>query len=458
MAMIPAQKFSSDKFLSLSEASEMLQVSVETLLEWNDSNILKPTITQDGKVGYRQGQIDKFLSIQQLSLTTITNSQSAQANIFATHPNTVFTENITVNTNIPHDSSPVDSNTLPRNNSQKNKSTSFALTWSSIVLSISLLVIMFTQQISPSFISDDTLLTNTDVLSNPSNIDLTNSNDPSILSSAHTVYNDTQSSSKEIASEDRSSAIRFLGLNPKIASLLDKVETNGTKYSLPANFTSRPNTTAFLEQNTSDSSENKGNNKGEIAANDLFTSAFGSPDISQNKGLAKQVINPSILLAFLTLGFLSLVLVLKIQPAYTQSKPNISTNNETDITKNINGQKIIEIDQKTDGTIVLYFQNDEYKVSKPELSSESDQFIERLLSFANRDVKEINYDISKDASLSLNAPLSKLVTRLGFVGLKRELFFPRTSKNSVLFRRYITSNDLQAMGVNANKITEELTN
>ena len=102
--------------------------------------------------------------------------------------------------------------------------------------------------------------------------------------------------------------------------------------------------------------------------------------------------------------------------------------------------------------------DEEYKVSKPELNSESDQFIERLLGFATEDVKEINYDILKDKKIRVNAPLSKLVTRLGFVGLKRDLFFPRTSKNRVLFRRYITREDLDSMGLTTDKISNQLIN
>jgi hypothetical protein len=71
------------------------------------------------------------------------------------------------------------------------------------------------------------------------------------------------------------------------------------------------------------------------------------------------------------------------------------------------------------------------------------------------DVKEIDYDAIKDREIRLSAPLSKLVTRLGFVGIKRDLFFPRTSKNRVLFRRYLTQKDLTSMNLSIGQISGE---
>jgi hypothetical protein len=70
-------------------------------------------------------------------------------------------------------------------------------------------------------------------------------------------------------------------------------------------------------------------------------------------------------------------------------------------------------------------------------------------------VKEIDYDTLGDEEVRFNASLSKLVTRLGFVGIKRDLFFPRTSKNRVLFRRYITQEDLTSMNLTADQILNE---
>ena len=97
------------------------------------------------------------------------------------------------------------------------------------------------------------------------------------------------------------------------------------------------------------------------------------------------------------------------------------------------------------------------KVSKPELNSETDQFIQRLLSFAKDGAKETKYDIIKDERLNLKTPLSKVVTRLGFIGLKRDLFFPRTSKNKVIFRKYVTRNDLALMNLRQEEVLTKIT-
>ena len=120
-------------------------------------------------------------------------------------------------------------------------------------------------------------------------------------------------------------------------------------------------------------------------------------------------------------------------------------------------QKVLEVDQKTDGTVVLLFQEKEYKISKPEMNSESDQFIETLMSLATPTIKEIEYDMATAGNRNITTPLSRLVTRLGFVGMKRDLFFPRTSKNSVIFRRFLTEKDLADMNITTKQLLSELT-
>src|SRR6266550_8107058 len=52
------------KFLSLKEAAQKLAVSVDVLLNWNEQNILKPTITPEGEVGYTEDQINHFIEIR----------------------------------------------------------------------------------------------------------------------------------------------------------------------------------------------------------------------------------------------------------------------------------------------------------------------------------------------------------------------------------------------------------
>src|SRR5260221_13316303 len=53
------------KLLTLQEAANVLAVSIDVLLRWNEHQILKPTITQAGQIGYTQAQIDQFMRIQQ---------------------------------------------------------------------------------------------------------------------------------------------------------------------------------------------------------------------------------------------------------------------------------------------------------------------------------------------------------------------------------------------------------
>jgi predicted site-specific integrase-resolvase len=65
--MDPAQPNKPIKFLSLKEAAKLLEVDVETLLKWNESNILKANITPEGEIGYTQDQLEQFLLIKNQS-------------------------------------------------------------------------------------------------------------------------------------------------------------------------------------------------------------------------------------------------------------------------------------------------------------------------------------------------------------------------------------------------------
>src|SRR5581483_3160648 len=62
----------SQKLLSLKQAAKKLGVSVEILIDWNKHDILKPSITPDGEIGYTENQIDQFLLIQQKNLASET--------------------------------------------------------------------------------------------------------------------------------------------------------------------------------------------------------------------------------------------------------------------------------------------------------------------------------------------------------------------------------------------------
>ena len=163
----------------------------------------------------------------------------------------------------------------------------------------------------------------------------------------------------------------------------------------------------------------------------------------------------NIILTVLSVGLFSALFVFRKNHAFVTKKPVAADFEPNLLIKNTDDRKVIEIDQKTDGAVTMYFQGKEFKISKPELDSESDQFISRLMELVLPGVKEIDYDIQSDEKMKVSAPLSKLVTRLGFVGIKRDLFFPRTSKTKVLFRKYITEQDLVSMKLSENQILNE---
>lgn len=198
-----------------------------------------------------------------------------------------------------------------------------------------------------------------------------------------------------------------------------------------------------------------GNLKGETSDKSLFATSLGAGDFVQNGGTSKQISDSNSLLIFVTISLFSAIFIFKKQLAYSIKKPYAVGTTSPNYLADAQKQIIFAVDQKTDGTVVLYFQGKEHKVSKPELDSESDQFIDRLMELVRPDIKEIDYDNLRDEKIRFSAPLSKLVTRLGFVGVKRDLFFPRTSKNRVLFRRYVTQQDLASMGLTTNQILNE---
>ena len=72
------------KFLTLEEASKRLGFTVETLLEWNKLNILTPTISEEGFVGYEESQLEQFSKIRG-SLTPDTAGNEADSDTFETN-------------------------------------------------------------------------------------------------------------------------------------------------------------------------------------------------------------------------------------------------------------------------------------------------------------------------------------------------------------------------------------
>ena len=318
------------KLLNIQQVAVMLSVPVETLLLWNDHNILKPTITLSGEVGYGEEQINQFLAIQKrFSASEVPVATSVIRRPFSVVP----------------------------------------------------------------FLSVSTLVTTLTVLVLTQSVRLLPGKSTSSLAEATTLA--------------------------------------------PI----RPETTVAQT----------GNNLG---AGNVFgyaqTTNF-APEVAvlaADSMRVVQTVDPKILFALVPLGLLPLAFVIK-----KPSKKMLS-----DAPTSYQEQKVFEVNQKADGAVVLSFQGQEYKVSKPELDSESDQLIERLMELATPDVKEIDYATFEDGKISLSTPLSRLVTRLGFVGIKRDLFFPRTSKNRVLFRRYLTQTDLTAMNLTPSQISSDLFN
>jgi hypothetical protein len=460
-------------FLSLKQAAETLAVSVDTLLEWNNNNILKPTITQSGDVGYRKEQIDKFMEIQKLIRNP--NTGVGQSPAFLPQNTSGFQKSSPTNNDPAQTGHYKNSNETKTPNSYGKKGGKFQpIVYISSFSAIAILitVVLFTQQGKTNPFTDQHLTTSqkesvisekisvpqinqvnlsgtlqTNIHQPTGNIkisqDLSNNeiNDPEDNLTALYAINNKEINKNATNNNDKISIVP----QPKMADgtkvMANSLEISGTNNNLEI-LTSRPN---LIHTNTSTPS-------------DLLAIDLGVADTVQNNPSSKQKTLPVILISFTTFALLSLFLTLKKDPAYSFVKTDTKSSLAAADNNAVRSQKILEIDQKADGTVVIYFQGREHKISKPELNSESDQFIERLLGSAPENAKEISYDILDDEKLSLNAPLSKLVTRLGFVGLKRELFFPRTSKNSVFFRKYLTQEDLTSMSLTENQITNELRN
>lgn len=320
----------SEKIITLANAAKALGVQVETLLKWNELNILKPTITQSGEIAYKQDQIEQFLALRQ----------------------------------------PVVPSRI-----KKTKNTSFPLLpFLSITPAVAILTVVL---LSPwSAVKP--------------------------LSGASENYTPVVSSS----------------LPPENGFVLAATGSGMISYA----------------QTVSEPVFDADGNLAALPVNHGFV---------PQGDMVKQGVDLNLLLVIGALGLLISPLFLRKQASYTAEDPKDGLSGE---------QKIIEISQKTDGTIVLCYHDQEFKVSKPELDSESDQLIDRLMTLTGPEGKVIDYEAVGDSEVRLTAPLSQLVTRLGFVGIKRDLFFPRTSKNRVLFRRFVTRKDLDSMNLNADKL------
>jgi hypothetical protein len=424
------------KLSTLQQAAQKLSVSVDALLEWNNFNILKPAITEGGEIGYSQEQIDKFLAIQQL-LQSNKIDHKRQETAQQTSSNKLFPVVLT-------------------------------LSFSAIIIAI-----IFATFIRPGKFK---LLPELDRLISQKETGDTGE----ILASQINKPNLSESTPLSIQTEDKISSgnnhknADYTSLKGKFegidfaSSRLNQAQVLGSKFDKNSETNIQNDINFWLDNigysEIANSSENvdethnlfddSGNIKGKTKGTDILGMALGITRMIQDDNPLKPTANSYVMLTFTVLGSISIFFVLKKQFAFSTTADALAVS--TNFSGNTGKQRILEVDQKMDGTVVLYFQGKEYKLSKPELDSESDQFIERLMELSHPDLKEINYDSLHDENLKLSAPLSKLVTRLGFVGIKRDLFFPRTSKNRVLFRRYITEQDLISMNLNTSQISNEL--
>ena len=376
------------EFFTLKQAAEMLAVSVDTLLEWNDNNILKPTITQNGEIGYRKEQIDKFLTIQKFIQNPI--QSSGQLLEFHTYNKTAFQKSLAANSNFYQSNTDKISNKIITTKSPKikySKLHSLGLISSFSVIAISLTVILLTQQNMSNPLPDHNVPTpqieavNLEKVSASQigqikssesttavfEVPMENKNAPNNLSGT-----DINASEDKLAAlysifekETATTAANIHNQKPvvlvpeqieKTDILADSnTDTTITNYSIIGNLASRPNsrdteTTVF---------DNNGNIKGETASTNLLAINLGTKDVVQSDKSLKQTVLPNILLGLLTLGLLSGIFIFKKQPAYSLIKTNATEVIPPSFINDTQEQKILEIDQKTDGTVVLYFHGEE---------------------------------------------------------------------------------------------------
>lgn len=397
---------SEKKLLTQTEAAEKLAVSLDLLASWNLGKILTPTQVIDGQNYYSEEQINLFLKIRQLA-------QEHKIGPEKTPPEEK-----------PEPASTALLKTTPRKSFVKRYSVPIVSSY--IIVFLILVLTAFTQgpkaqekvldtQSARQEIADAVAISNTNLKNN--------------LSNQHVQ-------AQNVALQE----------TPTPFFVANKNNVQAADVTTLASV-SRSNETLL------DDGKIKGDTKETLA-----TTLGGVESMAGADTLQQVSVNPISGIVILAAGLLSLVLLFPKKLAFMgmgASGGAIHAGSKNIATTPF--ERILEVNQKTDGTIVLNIQGKEYKISKPELYSESDQFFERLMELVGPNTKEIDYVSFTDDKITLTTPLSRLVTRLGFVGIKRDLFFPRTSKDRVLFRKYLTAQDLLDMNITADQITTEIT-
>lgn len=481
---------SSPKVLyTLSEAAQYLAVSVDVLIAWNEHDILKPTINSSGEIVYSKEQIDKFKLIQNnrkiISLETVNNNHSPITNS-AIEKNSKSYDDIS-NQNL-HQNNYSQINNYNFYNqspsSSKNENDKHSISLKGILatfgfFAVAVMIVAFTQQSNLDSIITQNSEEDFGYDSHNATIETTNAKDLGIeYSKLKDVGNDIPHSSSsnlnkafenekkndDKENKDELSLLNIVVGNDIVKSSLDK-NNDIITYGQKANLRTGTKSSGDLQINdaVNEVFDTEGNirvSNEDPTEKELLATAFGTNGYTQSQDVVRKNSNIAGVVTFMILGLL-FIYFLHSSRRQLLSTSAINSNNlalqpiSFNTQNDIEWEKILEIDQKTDGSVVIIFHGKEYKVSKPELDSESDKFIERLMQLTNIDSREIEYDLLDDPYLELNTPLSKLVTRLGFVGVKRDLFFPRTSKSRVLFRKNLTLDDLFSMNLTIEQLSED---
>ena len=463
--MEPAPKTTNDNFLSLKHTAKIFGVTVEDLLEWNNNNILKPTISQSGEVGYTNEQIDIFLTLQNL-IRSKNNARNPSTNTWENYFTDKQNNNNGTSPNSFQDSTKINQNQLSDNLGQGSAiapTPSSKLNhrydkhfWVALVATVAITIVSFTftsnnhrtdPSTSNNSLETDTIAKqlstitlpyiNNEIFVDSNTINNTSINDASDLATA-LYFDDQQYGSEEIKA---------------VPPTINMEAENDIDSSIVNNFASRPNTAATTGNNKFD--ESTLNISEEM---DALSMKLGTATMHYDSHPTTNALSFNILIVAIFLSLLWIVYAYKNRYSIAILNLNSNTSDHGVPPNHIQITHTLEVVQKLDGTVSIVFGDNEYKVSKPELNSETDRLIQRLMKLTSDEQSEIHYDVLVDKNMELNAPLSKIVTRLGFVGTKRDLFFPRTSKNKVVFRRRLTPQNLRSLKLTEEQLLQELLN
>lgn len=421
-----ARPGNAQNLLTLQEAALKLDVPVEVLLKWNEFDILTPKITLDGKIGYTQEQINQFLTIKQAT--------SGQRPAFQDHSEAYHSPSLSAST----------SHISPK------------MFLTSVSLCALLGVVLFTLQ--PRF--SDTLTgfeTGYQVNSQTRVLGSQTSQDPltqpiAFVTPSKLQDGKTNQQSNAFAKNIFATPTPFAAKSQKIGSPTKLVASLQPQTTPQPTIGQAVQTTYANTQQVGPSAaphasfDENGNITGDRIKSNTLAAIIGTgmTDTFTASQTTTNVTNQIIFLFVGSFGALFMLLFRKRKPALSPAFQAIQSQ-PTPL------EKIMEVKQKMDGTVVLAWDGKEYKVSKPEMDSDSDKFIEQIMHSMQSGMKEMEYENTTDTT-RFSAPLSRIVTRLGFVGNKRNLFFPRTSKHRVLFRKYITEADLKSLNITPGEI------